>query len=108
MAIATKRVGATDVSVRSLAFGGASLGNLGGVVRDEDATAVMQHAWAAGIRYFDTAPQYGRGLSEQRIGAFLQTKPPLVPCCLAPEKSAHSRAILQRRTGSFPHRHAGS
>ena len=75
MNIITKPVGQTDVSVTSLSFGCASIGNLGGVVRDADATAVMQHAWDAGIRYFDTAPHYGRGLSEQRIGTFLQTKP---------------------------------
>jgi len=75
MNIITKLVGQTDVSVTSLSFGCASIGNLGGVVRDADATAVMQHAWDAGIRYFDTAPHYGRGLSEQRIGTFLQTKP---------------------------------
>lgn len=75
MTSVTKPVGKTNVSVTSLSFGGASIGNLGGVVRDADATAVMQYAWDAGIRYFDTAPHYGRGLSEQRIGAFLQTKP---------------------------------
>ena len=75
MNIITKPVGQTDLSVTSLSFGCASIGNLGGVVRDADATAVMQHAWDAGIRYFDTAPHYGRGLSEQRIGTFLQTKP---------------------------------
>ena len=56
MNIITKPVGQTDLSVTSLSFGCASIGNLGGVVRDADATAVMQHAWDAGIRYFDTAP----------------------------------------------------
>ncbi|AXI47626.1 pyridoxal 4-dehydrogenase [Sulfitobacter sp. SK012] len=74
MSIVTRPVGQTKVSVTSLSFGCASIGNLGGVVSDADVTAVLQHAWSAGIRYFDTAPHYGRGLSEQRIGVFLRTK----------------------------------
>lgn len=69
-----RQVGKTDVSVTSLSFGGASIGNLGGVVRDADAAAVLDYAWQAGIRYFDTAPHYGRGLSEQRMGAFFAGK----------------------------------
>ncbi|MFZ3585075.1 aldo/keto reductase [Loktanella sp. DJP18] len=68
------RIGQTDVKVTALSLGGASLGNLGSVISDDDARAVMQHAWTAGIRYFDTAPRYGRGLSEQRIGAFLKDR----------------------------------
>jgi len=75
MAPKMNRVGKTDVSVTALSLGGASLGNLGQLVSDADVTAVMQHAWASGIRYFDTAPHYGRGLSEQRMGAFLKDKP---------------------------------
>ncbi len=75
MAQKMNRVGKTDVSVTALSLGGASLGNLGQLVSDADVTAVMQHAWASGIRYFDTAPHYGRGLSEQRMGAFLKDKP---------------------------------
>lgn len=67
-------VGTTDVRVTSLSLGGASLGNLGGVVTDADATAVLDHAWSEGIRYFDTAPHYGRGLSEQRMGSFFRNK----------------------------------
>ena len=42
---------------------------------DEQAQRVIEAAWAAGIRYFDTAPVYGFGLSEQRLGAVLRTKP---------------------------------
>ncbi|NIZ63267.1 pyridoxal 4-dehydrogenase [Sedimentitalea sp. CY04] len=71
----TNRVGKTDISVTSLSLGGASLGNLGHVVSDSDVTDVLQHAWSAGIRYFDTAPHYGRGLSEQRMGNFFKDIP---------------------------------
>src|SRR5687767_14581225 len=42
---------------------------------DEDAWAVLEAAWDGGIRSFDTAPHYGLGLSERRLGAFLATKP---------------------------------
>lgn len=75
MIMELRRVGSTDVSVTKLSFGGASIGNLGGVVSDADAIAVLDHAWKAGIRYFDTAPHYGRGLSEQRMGMFFKDKP---------------------------------
>lgn len=75
MAIDNKRVGQTDLHVTHLSLGGANLGNMAREVSDEDVVAVMDYAWAAGIRYFDTAPHYGRGLSEQRMGAYLKTKP---------------------------------
>ncbi len=68
-------VGKTDVTVTNLSLGGASLGNLGAVVSDAAVHDVMTRAWDAGIRYFDTAPHYGRGLSEVRMGRFLQDKP---------------------------------
>lgn len=58
-----------------LAFGAATVGNLYREVSDERAWAVLDAAWQAGIRHFDTAPHYGIGLSERRLGAFLQTKP---------------------------------
>ena len=58
-----------------LGFGGANLGNLFTAMSDEQAHAVLQAAWDAGIRYFDTAPHYGLGLAERRLGAFLATKP---------------------------------
>lgn len=54
-----------------LAFGAASIGNLYRAVPDEQARAVVARAWDAGIRYFDTAPHYGFGLSEKRLGAAL-------------------------------------
>jgi D-threo-aldose 1-dehydrogenase len=63
------------VTVTELAFGGAPLGGLFRAVSDEAAFAALGAAWDAGIRYFDTAPLYGFGLSEQRLGAFLRTKP---------------------------------
>jgi D-threo-aldose 1-dehydrogenase len=52
-------------------FGGAPIGGLYAPVSEEQAAATLEAAWAAGIRAFDTAPHYGVGLSEQRIGRFL-------------------------------------
>lgn len=56
-------------------FGGAPLGNLFSAVDDETANAAIDAAWQSGIRYFDTAPHYGLGLSERRIGAALRDRP---------------------------------
>jgi D-threo-aldose 1-dehydrogenase len=58
-----------------LGYGAANVGNLYRAMSDEDARAVLEAAWESGIRYFDTAPHYGLGLSERRLGAFLATKP---------------------------------
>ena len=54
-----------------LVFGGAPIGGLYAPVSDETAAETLAAAWAAGIRAFDTAPHYGSGLSERRIGEFL-------------------------------------
>lgn len=54
-----------------LGFGAAAIGNLYRAIPDGDARAVVEAAWEAGLRYFDTAPHYGFGLSEKRLGAAL-------------------------------------
>jgi D-threo-aldose 1-dehydrogenase len=59
----------------SLVFGGAPIGGLYAPVSDEEAAATLAAAWDAGIRAFDTAPHYGVGLSERRIGDFLAGRP---------------------------------
>lgn len=64
--LADRRVGAA-----ALGFGGAPLGNLFARLDDDVARACVDAAWDAGIRYFDTAPHYGLGLSERRLGAAL-------------------------------------
>lgn len=58
-----------------LGFGAAPLGNLFKAVPEAEAQAVLEAAWAAGVRYFDTAPLYGLGLSETRLNHFLRGKP---------------------------------
>ena len=66
---------ADRVRLGDLGFGGANLGNLFTAMTDEQAHAVLEAAWECGIRYFDTAPHYGLGLAERRLGAFLAGKP---------------------------------
>lgn len=58
-----------------LGFGAANAGNLFREMSDDQAHGLFESIWDAGIRHFDTAPHYGRGLSEERLGAFLRTKP---------------------------------
>ena len=65
----------TELALPTLGYGAANVGNLFRALSDDEAWAVLDAAWDAGIRYFDTAPHYGLGLSERRLGAFLQTKP---------------------------------
>jgi D-threo-aldose 1-dehydrogenase len=59
----------------ALSLGCAQLGNLYRAIPDEQAQATVDAAWDAGIRYFDTAPHYGLGLSERRLGEALASRP---------------------------------
>jgi len=67
----THRVGRTDVVVSDISFGGAPIGNFLRPFSDADARRMLDEAWGLGIRYFDTAPLYGHGLSERRVGEAL-------------------------------------
>jgi D-threo-aldose 1-dehydrogenase len=69
------RLGARGPEVTRLGLGCAPIGNLYSAVSDDDAAATVDAAWDAGIRFFDTAPLYGHGLSEQRLGRALANRP---------------------------------
>ncbi|MFF2353515.1 aldo/keto reductase [Kitasatospora sp. NPDC058115] len=58
-----------------LGFGTAPLGNMFRAIPEAEAAATVEAAWQQGVRYYDTAPFYGAGLSEQRLGEVLSTKP---------------------------------
>jgi D-threo-aldose 1-dehydrogenase len=58
-----------------LGLGCAPLGNLFAPLSEAAAVDTLEAAWAGGVRYFDTAPFYGHGLSEQRLGRFLRASP---------------------------------
>jgi D-threo-aldose 1-dehydrogenase len=65
----------SELSLGALGYGAANLGNLFRELSDEQCNRILETAWDVGIRYFDTAPHYGLGRSERRLGAFLRTKP---------------------------------
>ena len=67
------QIGNTALAIDALGFGCASLGNLYHTVSDEQASDILTTAWAADFRYFDTAPHYGQGLSERRVGDALRS-----------------------------------
>lgn len=75
--LARREIGRTGLEVCTLGFGGAGIGNLYRVLRDEDALGAVRSSYASGVRYFDTAPFYGFGLSELRLGAALRDEPSL-------------------------------
>jgi D-threo-aldose 1-dehydrogenase len=75
MQVSDKRVlGKSGVEVTIMGFGGAPLGNMYQAFSDQQARATVEACYDAGIRYFDTAPLYGFGLSEHRLGEALRGK----------------------------------
>ncbi|MFD7731923.1 aldo/keto reductase [Kitasatospora phosalacinea] len=70
-----RTLGRSGVSVSPLSFGAAAIGNLFTAVDDEQAEQAVHTAFACGYRHFDTAPHYGLGLSERRLGAALRHHP---------------------------------
>jgi D-threo-aldose 1-dehydrogenase len=71
----SRTIAGTDVRLTELGFGAAVIGNLYRETTDEEADQALTAAWDAGIRYFDTAPHYGLGLSERRLGRGLRGRP---------------------------------
>lgn len=65
----------SEVQIGRLALGCAPIGNLFEAVTEEDARATLDAAWEHGVRLFDTAPLYGHGLSERRLGVALRERP---------------------------------
>lgn len=70
-----ERHGNGGLTFTELGFGTAPLGNLYRAISDEAAHDILEQAWDAGVRYYDTAPLYGLGLSETRLNRFLRGKP---------------------------------
>ena len=69
------RFGRADFDVTRVGFGAAPIGNFLRPIAEDDASGMVHAAWNAGLRYFDTAPSYGHGLSEARLGAALRWYP---------------------------------
>ncbi len=70
-----RQLGTTSVSLTQLGFGGAGIGELWGALPEDQAQGTLALAWKEGVRYFDTSPWYGRGLSELRVGHALRSQP---------------------------------
>ena len=70
-----RKLGRTDVELTQFGFGAASLGDIFALVSEEDTLSTLQTLWKHGVRYIDTAPLYGWGLSEHRVGSFLYQQP---------------------------------
>ncbi len=68
-------LGRTGLQVTRLGLGCAPLGNLYAAISEAQADATVDTAWQAGLRWFDTAPLYGHGLSEERLGRALRDRP---------------------------------
>ncbi|QNK82940.1 aldo/keto reductase [Nakamurella sp. PAMC28650] len=66
-----RKFGRQDWSTTVLSFGSVPIGNMGRAMSAGEAEGVIEHAWAAGVRLFDTAPMYGHGLAESRLGSGL-------------------------------------
>ncbi|MCC6303742.1 MAG: aldo/keto reductase [Rhodobacteraceae bacterium] len=78
MALAVRqwdRRGTGGLAFSALGFGTAPLGNLYRAITEAEAEAILEAAWAGGVRYFDTAPLYGLGLAETRLNRFLRGRP---------------------------------
>jgi D-threo-aldose 1-dehydrogenase len=70
-----RRIGSTDLVVTELGFGSAPLGNRFRPLDEGHCQALVDDAWERGIRLFDTAPMYGYGLAENRLGTALRNRP---------------------------------
>jgi D-threo-aldose 1-dehydrogenase len=73
--ITRRKFGRTPLMVTDMGFGAAPIGNFLKPISEEVSNAMVQQAWNSGMRYFDTAPLYGHGLSELRLGQNLRWKP---------------------------------
>jgi len=69
-----RKFGRVDLDVTPFAFGAAPIGNIFRPIDEATSDALVQRAWDAGVRFYDTAPMYGHGLSEMRLGHSLRWK----------------------------------
>ena len=98
-----------SVETTSIGLGTAPLGGLFAPVSDLDADATIEQAWSLGVRFFDTAPLYGFGLAQRRLGSFLRHRsasrlrspPRWGDCCVQP-------TVRRRKTITTRARHASA
>lgn len=103
-AISKREVGDTAIQITELGFGGAPLGGVGAHLDEEEADRIVRGALDAGLNYFDTAPLYGHGLSEKRLGRVLAGIPredfvlssKVGRCLVAPDKGYRDAMMRDR------------
>jgi D-threo-aldose 1-dehydrogenase len=100
MMFKNRQIGNTELQVSELGFGAASLGNLYKAVPNEEAERTLRAAIQSGINLFDTAPRYGLGLSERRVGDALRELTPSeyvistkVGRILTPDRKANTKEL---------------
>ena len=74
MKINKRKIGNTNIEITELGMGTAPIGGWPIEVSENDAFNTLERAWEKGIRYFDTAPLYGSGMAEERLGKFIKNK----------------------------------
>jgi D-threo-aldose 1-dehydrogenase len=102
----TSRLGKTAVHMPDFGLGGAAFGNIYSAISDVEARQIVDTAWAHGVRYYDTAPFYGYGLSERRLGDALRQRSRAnyvlstkVGCILLPDSAPKAQDLFP---GSLP------
>src|SRR5690606_5801210 len=101
LSVQERRLGRSGLQLSLLGFGAAPIGNLYMPLADEPANAFIQYALHSGIDYFDTAPHYGFGLSETRLGHILGRLDPV----RRPVLSSKVGRLLVPTESSAPVRH---
>ena len=106
MALEKRKIGHSGVEVTAWGMGCAPLGGVGDRIADADSDAILESAWNKGIRYFDTAPLYGHGVSERRVGRVLSGKPrdeftlsTKIGRLLVPESEGSRNELMQDKEG---------
>ena len=74
MTLERRQIGRTGIEVTTLGFGGGPIGAVGDLVSDAETEKIVRAALDGGIRYFETAPLYGHGLSEKRLGRVIRSR----------------------------------
>ena len=71
----SREIGKTGIALSELGFGGGGIGEFFVRIPDRQAEETLAALWEGGVRFYDTAPLYGYGLSELRIGQFVRRQP---------------------------------
>lgn len=106
--IRRRKLGRTALQLTEMGFGAAGMGNLYATVADQAADDTLDMAWHAGVRYIDTAPYYGFGLSERRVGDALRRHAREDDACIVSSKAGRLlKPVAQVAPGAIRHGFAG-